>query len=303
MKILFNRRPVAGPWGGGSKVLSAIVEECRQKNHDVFFEEEVHTCFDLDIIFCMDPRPTVLTNFQQLIDKKISQKCKIVQRVGDLGTHGKPELFDLQCAASKFSDVLVFPSNWAKDTLAMVNNKTSYVIPNAPLQQFCIENQKKNFSKLKIVSHHWSTNALKGFDVYKKLDEYCKETGNAEFTFIGRKPDDVSLKNYIPPLDVEGLVNELPKYNVYVTASKQEAGANHVLEAMAIGLPVIYHEDGGSINEYCSQYGLSYKGLDDLIQIIESKKDVLQNLSNDMCYKRNSRDMAKEYVSLFESLI
>lgn len=303
MKYYFNRRPVAGPWGGGSKVLSSIIEECTSRGHEVFFEEEVNLNIDFDIIFCMDPRPNNFTGFIDLLNKKrFLPKCKLIQRIGDLGTHGKPDLFELVKIASCHSDVLVFPSNWAKNYLNS-QNKNCYVIPNAPLQDFIIEtNTIKNYDTLKIVSHHWSNNSMKGFEIYKSLDNYCDGT-KSKFTFIGRKPEDVYLKNYILPQDILGLKEEIPKHNVYITASKQEAGANHVLEAMALGLPVLYHEDGGSINEYCKDFGLSYNSFESLIDILKNGKDELKKISEKISYKRNSKDMAREYVNLFEECL
>ena len=94
------------------------------------------------------------------------------------------------------------------------------------------------------------SNKLKEFDIYKKLDDCCKAR-NTKFTFIGSKPDNLQLSNYINPLSVEDLILEIPKHDVYITASKKEAEANHVLKAVAIGLQSLYHSAGGSINEYC----------------------------------------------------
>jgi hypothetical protein len=50
MKIYFNRRPVSGPWGGGSKILSKIVTEARRRSHSVFFEEELEISIPLQIL-------------------------------------------------------------------------------------------------------------------------------------------------------------------------------------------------------------------------------------------------------------
>ena len=58
--------------------------------------------------------------------------------------------------------------------------------------------------------------------------------------------------------------------NVYLTASKEEAGANHVLEAMAAGLPVLYHANGGSIINYCKNYGLEYDSYNTLLVQLEN---------------------------------
>lgn len=305
MKVYFNRRPTPGPWGGGSKVLFAIIEECLARNHEVYFEEAIRNSNNFDILFCIDPRPNQSVDYKEVLFKKSQNPgTKLVQRIGDLGTHGKPELFSLLRAIVRFPDVIIFPSEWARNYLSPPENKRCHVIPNAPLQQFIIPRQSKTFpEKLNIVSHHWSNNSLKGFEVYKSLDDYCISTGKATFTFIGRKPDNISLTNYVPPQDVDGLVSKLPEHHIYVTASKQEAGANHVLEAMALGLPVLYHKDGGSINEYCKNYGVVYENFDGLIHIIENKKDELQSIANSTAYQRSSKDMAKEYVDLFESLL
>ena len=300
MKIYFNRRPVQGPWGGGSKILSSIITECLNRQYQLFFEDEINTNINFDIMFCIDPRPSPLVDFGMLLRKKFMQpNVKLIQRVGDLGTHGKPEFFELIKASTQRSDILIFPSNWAKDYLN--SQKKYYIIQNAPLKEFIID-KKNNFNEdsLNIVSHHWSDNKFKGFDIYKQLNEYCKD--ELKFTFIGRKPVDLEIKNYIPPQDVKGLISELPKHDVYITASKYEAGANHVLEAMALGLPVLYHKDGGSINEYCKDFGIQYENFEELIYILENKKELLQNIANNMSYTRSSIDMAKEYVDLFETL-
>lgn len=304
MKVYFNRRPTPGPWGGGSKVLFAIIEECLSRNHEVYFEEAIRSSNNFDVLFCIDPRPNQLVDYREILLKKSQNPgTKLIQRIGDLGTHGKPELFELLKTVIQFPDVIVFPSEWAKNYLSPPQEKNCCVIQNAPLQQFIVHRQNKIFpEKISIVSHHWSNNSLKGFDVYKQLDEYCRNTGNAKFTFIGRKPDNISLTNYILPQDIDGLVSKLPEHHIYVTASKQEAGANHVLEAIALGLPVLYHKDGGSINEYCKDYGMAYESFDDLIRIIENKRGELQSIANSSSYQRSSKNMAEEYVDLFESI-
>ena len=80
----------------------------------------------------------------------------------------------------------------------------------------------------------------------------------------------------------EELAQEISKHDIYLTASKEEAGANHILEAMACGLPVIYHDQGGSINEYVGNKGISFTSNSDLIAKIN---EVLSNF--DLYKKRN----------------
>ena len=144
---------------------------------------------------------------------------------------------------------------------------------------------------------------MKGFDIYKQLDDFCQETKAAHFTFIGRAPKNLNLTHHIDPLDVDGLIEELPKHNVYISASKHEAGANHVLEAIALGLPVLYHTDGGSINEYCKNSGISYTKFNDIVDIILNRTGELKSISSAINYTKSSEDAAKEYVKVLEGAI
>ena len=61
---------------------------------------------------------------------------------------------------------------------------------------------------LKLVTHHWGGNFMKGFDVYSKLDNLLssKELNkNINFTYIGNLPKNFYFKNstHINPLVVE----------------------------------------------------------------------------------------------------
>ena len=56
MKILVNRKPVEGPWGGGNLFVRAICEHFKNQGWEVThrFEE------DIDVMFMQDPRPNEL---------------------------------------------------------------------------------------------------------------------------------------------------------------------------------------------------------------------------------------------------
>lgn len=303
MKIYVNRRPVSGPWGGGSKILRAIVDELLRRGHEVLFEEQHATSDRVDLILCVDPRPTHLVRYEDLVELKIRSKCKIVQRVGDLGTHGKPDLFKLVSDTVVLADRVVFPSVWARDYLGFGHDK-SVVIPNGADPRFKEHRRETNSTQnvLSIVTHHWSDNVMKGFETYEQLSSLCSSTPDIRFTYIGRAPASTHLTKLLQPMNVVELSYELPRHDVYVTASRKEAGANHVLEAMAAGLPVLYHEDGGSIVEYCKTRGNSYRDFDDLRMLLMSRQTVLENMSNTTRYDRTTIDVGKEYVDHLESI-
>ena len=285
MKIYLNREPVSGPWGGGNKTLTMLVDYAKENEWEVVYSLDTG---DIDLIFCFDPRPNSRGEWYQsfLNYKNENENVKIIQRVGDVGTHSKPDLTQLVIESVKFSDHVIFPSRWARDSIGFSGSNCS-IIKNRPLNDFFLHRNSDMLikdKKIKIVTHHWSTNPKKGFDMYEKLCEFCKDSEVYEFTYIGRIPDgfDSSLfDEYIEPKDVKYLCKKLPEYDIYLTASLEEAGANHVLEAIACGLPVIYHVNGGSIPEYCAEYGIQYIDYDTMISS-------LNKINNLYCFYKKS---------------
>lgn len=101
-----------------------------------------------------------------------------------------------------------------------------------------------------IVAHHWSDNYMKGFDIYEKLDEWIGKNPGFTFTYIGRDRGTFKNTKVIKPLSGKRLGEELGKYDVYVSASRFDPGPNHILEALACGMPTFVHKDGGGCVEF-----------------------------------------------------
>ena len=303
MKIYINREPVLGPWGGGNKTVTRLFEKLNEE-HEVVFQ----LCPDIDVIFCIDPRPNNYGEwYQHFLNYRSQYKdTKVIQRAGDLGTHSKPQLTELVKQSVEYSDFIIFPSKWARDWIGY--SKDNYrIIYNCPLEIF-YENRNESTEvneKIKLVSHHWSTNPKKGFDVYEKLDKFIGNTDKFEFTYIGRKPDNLILhnSNYISPIDASQLSKLLPQNDVYITASIEEAGANHVLEAIASGLPVVYHKDGGSIIDYCEDYGEEYSTFEQMISSIEKVADNYSFYKDKvLCYNDHIDNVINKYVEVINEL-
>ena len=68
------------------------------------------------------------------LNHKTKHGSKIIQRVGDVGTHGKPQLTQLVKDSVVYSDVCIFPSYWAFEYVGSLGN--SVIVPNAPLDCF-----------------------------------------------------------------------------------------------------------------------------------------------------------------------
>ena len=261
---------------------------------------------DIDVIFCIDPRPNDYGEwYQHFLNYKMAfPNVKIIQRVGDLGTHSKPELTQLVKATMPHSDFLIFPSEWSKEWIGYEGDNFK-IIHNCPVDIFH-KNKNESHSlndKIKLVTHHWSMNPKKGFDIYEKLQKYIDENDKYEFTYIGRKPPEYNFLNYLPPIAADKISKELPRHDIYITASIEEAGANHVLEAMAAGLPIVFHKDGGSIPNYCSEFGLEYSNFLEMIQAIEKmaanydlyKKKVIE-------YDKDNSQVVESYLKIISGL-
>ncbi len=300
MKVYVNRQPKYGPWGGGAKTVNKLVKTLLSKGHTVVYRLEKN----IDIIFCFDPRPNVFGEDISHIYtyKRAFPKTKIIQRVGDVGTHSKPHLTELVKSCLPKSDYFIFPSEWSKDYVGFQGNNCS-VIYNCPMSEF-YKNRNKSAaipSKPRVVTHHWSTNPKKGFKMYEKFDEYCYDTGEFEFHYIGQKPKEINFNNHIEPVSTDKLVDILPNYDIYLTASEEEAGANHVLESLACGLPIAYHENGGSIPEYCVLGGRGYSNFMGMLRTLRQIRDDYSKYKEEcLRYVDTSDSVVNKYYRIME---
>ena len=297
MKIYLNRRPKDGPWGGGIKTVNKLTQTLKERGHQVVFKLEP----EIDVIFCIDPRPNDYGEwYQHFLQYRKIFKSKIIQRVGDLGTHSKPELTSLVEQTIPFSDFLIFPSEWARDWIGYKGDNCE-VVHNCPMEIFHKYKKKDDSlkNKIKLVTHHWSMNPKKGFSFYEKLENFVSQENDFEFCYIGRKPENINFSNHIPPLDAISIAKELPEHHVYITASIEEAGANHVLEAMAAGLPIVYHKDGGSIANYCKDYGLEYSSFDEMIGSIKRMIIKYKFYKNKvLSYNKTNLQVVEPYIKI-----
>ena len=261
MKILFSKMPkkTESPWGGGNVILYHLYEYLLKNGHEVVFKIEQ----DVDLCYITDPR-----NADHIYEWADHNQIPIVQRVGDLGTHNKPEILEKIKSKQDLVETFIFPSSWAKDYAKKhgISTTKSVVIPNVADPIF-----RRN--KLKLVTHHWSDNPRKGANIYKRLVRDLDYL-NVEFTYIGRmcfQTEGGKNFKHMQPLTKHELDKELRNHDFYLTASEEEAGANHVLEAVACNLPIFYTTEGGSIPEYCYGKGIPYSSYEELRSFLEPR--------------------------------
>jgi glycosyltransferase involved in cell wall biosynthesis len=175
--------------------------------------------------------------------------CQLVLRVNENDMRKGTSYMDhFLVRASEYVDGTIFVSRWLQEYFNQrswaCQNQT--VIINGVDQTIFKPQPKLQNGKLNIVTHHWSDNPLKGADIYEKLDNLVgTNPDDFTFTYIGRHQCNFKNTCVVDPLQGAALAEKLAMHDVYISGSRFDPGPNHVLEALACGLPTYVHKDGG----------------------------------------------------------
>tara|TARA_X000000950_G_scaffold183047_1_gene221780 strand:- start:6985 stop:7956 length:972 start_codon:yes stop_codon:yes gene_type:complete len=315
VKICIGSNIVDGPWGGGNLFLKNLKNYLIENNIEVVFNLDDK---DIDLILFTDPR-TTLGSTSSVKKRQIKNYLKknkntvVVQRINECderkNTRGVNRKY---IKASLIADHIVFVSNWLMNLYISqgINISKSSVILSGSNSKNFNTNDKKNWNKsekIKLITHHWSDNWMKGFKIYQEIDNLLSDTNlseKLEFTYLGNYPKDLNLNQTltIPPADEETTAEILKNNHIYITASINEPSGNHHIEAAQCGLPILYLESGG-ITEYCEGYGLSFTedNLEEKIYELIEKYDYFIELLKK--YPQSSEKMCSDYLNLFRNLI
>jgi len=315
MKVSIGAKVFDGPWGGGNLFVKNLSKTLKSKGHEVVYNLNDN---DLDIILLTDPRKkSESSKFTHKEIKKYKEKQNndviVVHRINECDerkqTRGVNKFY---IKANKIADHTIFVSQWLKDIYiksGFSSEDYSVIMAGADLTVFnsdgVIDFNKKE--KLKIVTHHWSNNWNKGFNIYEKLDNLLEKlewSEKFEFTYIGNLPKNFNFKNskILLPLEGVDLAKELKNHHLYLTASLNEPSGNHHIEAAQCGLPILFINSGG-IPEYCEGFGLGFEeeNFNDKLKEITKDYDFYKNQMKN--YKFNAEKMSCEFINLFELLL
>ena len=148
--------------------------------------------------------------------------------------------------------------------------------------------------KYRIVTHHWSDNMNKGYQIYYDLWANLKKTKNYEFVFIGKNvPEMFKEVPIIGPYVGLELSNSIRDCHIYITDSIFDSCPNHVIEAISCGLPILYRKHEGGARELCELFpkkiGASYSNL---VELIENLVIIRKNYNE---YKKNVLEYSKYF--------
>lgn len=313
MKIAINTRLKDGPWGGGNRFLHSLTNALVQRGDQVFFDLLRK---DIDLILIIDPRrrnPQLSFTINEIIDyRRINQRAIIIHRINECDERKNTLTMNLRLRlANVVADHTIFIATWLR-YLSVWNNFSDHsIIHNGASEVEFPRNSASKWehpNRLRIVTHHWGSNELKGWDVYKKIDILLSDPywhEKIEFTFIGNKPQNIHTRNIhlIKALNGKELSQELSSNHVYISASQNEPAGMHHIEAAILGLPLIYR-NSGALPEYCNGFGEIFEGADDIGMAIDGMIRNYNHWKSMMpIYTNTSSRMVGNYLSLFDRLL
>lgn len=290
-----------GPYGGGNQFLKAL----RKKFRDAKCYAETPERADIFLFNSFqDIRPALRmkqkfpnTPFVHRVDGPISlyrnSRSASIDRL----------IFSLN---DTIADATVFQSHFSmieNRKLGMARGQLETMIFNAPDPAiFFPENKSAEIEnrKIKLVSTSWSSNTMKGFDIYEYLDKHLNFS-EYEYIFIGNTP--VSFENIamIPPQPSDKIAEILRSSDIYITASRKDPCSNSLIEALSCGLPAIALNDGGH-PELIRSGGELFDTPEEIIKKIEKvRQDYRSYRANLPAFSIDEK--AKEYMDFFQVIL
>ena len=277
MKIFFNRFPRNEPYGGGNQFLQRMTDTLAERGHKVVYHFE----HGIDAIFMMDPRPRDHGYSAQHVFayKQDFPKVKILHRINECDKRKATQhMDDLLIRSAQISDEVVFISEWLQKYFydLGLTNPSHTIYNGCDTNIFMPSKEQKIGEKVRLVTHHWSDNWMKGFDLYTQIDKQLIHNPSAdfEFSYIGRysKEYTPTATNLVSPRRGQSLADTLKQHHIYVTASRWEPCGMHHIEGAACGLPVLYHRDSGGIKELCQNHGLEFSNFSEFLEGLQEIK-------------------------------
>jgi glycosyltransferase involved in cell wall biosynthesis len=312
-RVAFNMRPVSGPWGGSSTFVRQFGRVLERRGYEV--------CYSLrrpvDVIVIVDPRDDLQHKSFGMQDiaeyRRKNPSVKVLHRVNECDQRKGSDFMDaLLAQANPLADCTVFISAWLRDYHAerwFDLSRSHTVIYNGadPSIYHPVGVARYDGSgPFRIVTHHWADSRIKGYDVYERVDQLIAsgELTDVELVVAGRWPADIhwTSTELHPPMWGDKLAALLRTCHAYITASTWEPCGMHHVEGAQCGLPLIYHEDGGGINEAGLKYGIGFR--DDVAGAITSMREHYTTKCAEVLANMPSGDrMCLEYAEVVQRLV
>ena len=248
------------PQGGGFYFLDAFTDYLRGIGWDVSQGLEN----DYEVLFTnhwMTPYADILRAIRH------NPKVRIVQRIdGAAQNYGRDAEADRrQARVNRIADLTIFQSKYARystrERFPIIKQDGPIIYNPVDLATFNPDGERRQFPRnVQVACVTWSKNPYKGIaQIYRVAKDHPK----IDFVLCGRFEDAPEIPNVhkLGQLSRPELATALRSCQLLLTFSRNEACPNHVLEALACGLPVLY-EDSGAMREVVGDCGSPVTGED-----------------------------------------
>lgn len=309
--VALNLRPKRTAWGGGNQFAAQITRSLLQHGYTVRHDLRGPA----DLILLCEPRKLRLVTFGvEEIEafRRRHPHVKVLHRINECDQRkGTVDMDPILERANQCADRTVFISDWlrayhakwydsAKPQSVIYNGADPRVFHPLGAARFAED------TPFRVVTHHWSDNALKGFDAYEELDQLIADGAlpGFEFHVIGRWPASIQWRaaKTFGACHGAALAARLRACHLYLTASRWEPCGMHHVEGVQCGLPLVYHLDGGGIVEAGERYGAPFRG--DLAAALRLARDDYATLRRRVFDAMPSGDlMCIEYLRVIQRML
>lgn len=264
--VALNVRPLSGPYGGANQWAKQLSTFLRRSGYRVVHDLRPGVDIVMGTHLGLSGN-LAFTWAEVAAAKERNARLRVVQRINDNDVRkGTSEMSDVLAAANKTADHTVFVSAWLRDHHADRwfdrARPHSVIEPGAdPVIFHPVGNRAwQPGQPFRFVTHHWSDNMSKGFDVYAAMDEAIAagKAKDFELWVIGRWPSGIKWRaaRTFPACSGHDLAALLRQSHAYVSASRYEPGAMHPVEGMQCGLPLLYHAESGGTVGWGEKFGI-----------------------------------------------
>ena len=314
MKISIGMKLQQGAWGGGNQFGITLSKTLQEKNIKVSYDLK---SFDLDIIILSASSRTSASYKEREILKYLmlhNKKAIVVHRINECDERKDTQNVNKRVMNENLiADHTIFVSSWLRELFlkqGLRDGNHSIILNGSDREIFHpagYTRWRKKTEPMRMVTHHWGANWLKGFDIYQRFDQVLgtdEYKDRFSFTYIGNLPKGFEFKNvrYIPPKHGVELADLLSQNHVYLTASQNEPGGNHQNEGANCGLPLLFRESG-CMPEYCTGYGISFNenNFEQKLDEMANTYDIWVEKMKD--YPNTADRMSEQYYQLFLDLL
>lgn len=313
LTVAISMVPASGPWGGASPFVSQLAEGIWKRGWRVTYDLRSKP----DAVVVIDPRrdhPAKRFGLEELEGFRVANPhVPILHRINECDQRkGTNDIDELLRRTNALADHTVFIAEWLRNYFTerwFDQDRPHSVIYNGSDSRVYHPVGSRlpaAGETVRIVTHHWSDNWLKGYDVYQQLDGMLAagELPGVAFRVIGRWPKEIDWRatETLGPLTGKPLAEKLRECHLYLTASRWEPCGMHHVEGAQCGLPLIYHEDGGGIVEAGRRYGVGFR--DDVGAAIRAAISDLAGLRDRVLRQIPSGDrMVLEFVETLQRLV